>query len=112
MPSSTTSSESPSRRLSDFDVRATTTIRSAWLPPVMKVFDHRCRVSLLRRHGPQGVPARRRASKRIMWESRNWPAESAFELQAPIAEVVRSSEDAREGARAFADKRAPAWRGQ
>jgi hypothetical protein len=39
MPSSTTSSESPSRRLSDFDVRATTTIRSAWLPPVMKVFD-------------------------------------------------------------------------
>jgi enoyl-CoA hydratase len=58
------------------------------------------------------APLAVRASKRIMRESRDWPAESAFELQAPIAEVVRSSEDAREGARAFAEKRAPAWRGQ
>jgi enoyl-CoA hydratase len=58
------------------------------------------------------APLAVRASKRIMRESRDWPAESAFERQAPIAEVVRSSEDAREGARAFGEKRAPAWRGK
>jgi enoyl-CoA hydratase len=58
------------------------------------------------------APLAVRASKRIMRESRDWPAESAFGLQAPIAEAVRSSADAREGARSFAEKRVPAWRGQ
>ncbi|GAA3744705.1 enoyl-CoA hydratase [Spinactinospora alkalitolerans] len=50
------------------------------------------------------------ASKRVIAESRDWPREESFERQAPIADAVRSSEDAREGARAFTEKRAPQWR--
>jgi len=34
-----------------------------------------------------------------------------FDLQRQISEPVRSSEDAREGATAFKEKRAPQWRG-
>ncbi len=34
-----------------------------------------------------------------------------FDLQRQISEPVRASEDAREGATAFKEKRAPQWRG-
>ena len=60
------------------------------------------------RNGPLAV----RAIKHIVSRSRDWPAEEFFDRQRPIAEAVRSSEDAREGARAFREKRAPVWRGQ
>jgi enoyl-CoA hydratase len=58
------------------------------------------------------APLATQASKRIIHESRDWPSEDAFERQAPVADAVRSSEDAQEGARAFAEKRPPTWTGR
>lgn len=52
------------------------------------------------------------ASKRILLESRDWPLDEAFARQAAASEPVITSHDAREGARAFTERRAPAWRGQ
>jgi enoyl-CoA hydratase len=59
-------------------------------------------------NGPLAVAA----TKRILAESRDWPAAEAFDRQRAIAEPVRSSEDAREGARAFTEKRVPRWQGR
>jgi hypothetical protein len=39
------------------------------------------------------------ATKRVISESRDWPASEAFERQRPISEAIRASEDAVEGAR-------------
>ncbi|HWD64910.1 MAG TPA: crotonase/enoyl-CoA hydratase family protein [Solirubrobacteraceae bacterium] len=58
-----------------------------------------------------GGPLALAATKRILRESVDWPDTEFFELQAEIADPVRDSEDAREGARAFAEKREPVWRG-
>jgi enoyl-CoA hydratase len=52
------------------------------------------------------------ASKRILGESVDWPEDEFFERQGEIAGPVMSSEDAREGATAFAEKRAPIWKGR
>lgn len=51
-------------------------------------------------------------TKRIMTESVDWPLEGIWERQRPLAEAVIGSEDAGEGARAFAEKRPPVWRGR
>lgn len=51
-------------------------------------------------------------TKRIIGESRSWPEEEIWELQRPLVESVLASDDAKEGARAFAEKRAPDWKGQ
>ena len=50
------------------------------------------------------------ATKRVIAQSRDWPASEAFERQRPISEAIRASADAAEGARAFAEKRTPVWR--
>jgi enoyl-CoA hydratase/carnithine racemase len=50
------------------------------------------------------------ATKRIMVESADWPDAEFFERQRPISNPVRESEDAREGATAFAERRAPVWK--
>ncbi|MHB8491332.1 MAG: crotonase/enoyl-CoA hydratase family protein [Solirubrobacteraceae bacterium] len=52
------------------------------------------------------------ASKRILQQQWDWPAGEAFTRQAEISEPVFTSEDAREGARAFTEKRDPVWRGR
>jgi enoyl-CoA hydratase len=52
------------------------------------------------------------ASKRILVEAPAWPVDEQWVRQAEIAGPALASEDAREGARAFAEKRAPVWRGR
>ena len=52
------------------------------------------------------------ATKRILTESVDWSAAEFFALQEEITGPVMASEDAREGATAFAEKRAPAWLGR
>ncbi|HEX3801788.1 MAG TPA: crotonase/enoyl-CoA hydratase family protein [Solirubrobacteraceae bacterium] len=49
-------------------------------------------------------------TKQILRESVDWSQAEAFERQRPIWGPIFASEDAREGATAFAEKRAPVWR--
>jgi enoyl-CoA hydratase len=59
-------------------------------------------------NGPLAV----RASKRIVVESVDWPEQEFFARQAEISDPVRASDDAREGAAAFVERRTPQWRGR
>ena len=58
-------------------------------------------------NGPLAVAA----TKRIITESRGWSLETRFAEQIKILAPVFSSNDAREGAIAFAEKRQPRWTG-
>jgi enoyl-CoA hydratase len=60
------------------------------------------------RNGPLAL----KASKRIVRSSADWTEAEAWEKQGEIAGPVMASEDAREGAIAFAEKRDPQWRGR
>jgi enoyl-CoA hydratase len=51
-------------------------------------------------------------SKRILTESIDWPDSEFFARQQEISGPIFDSEDAREGATAFAAKRAPEWKGR
>jgi enoyl-CoA hydratase len=51
-------------------------------------------------------------SKRILTESIDWPDSEFFERQQVISGPIFDSEDAKEGAAAFAEKRAPVWQGR
>ena len=52
------------------------------------------------------------ASKRVIVEQRDWTNAEMFERQLAITAPVLASEDAREGARAFAEKRPANWMGR
>ena len=52
------------------------------------------------------------ATKRVMAESADWSDAEFFARQRPIIDPVFSSEDAREGATAFAERRDPVWKGR
>ncbi len=52
------------------------------------------------------------ATKRVMVESADWPDDEFFARQRPIIDPVFNSEDAREGASAFAERRDPVWKGR
>ncbi|MGE0860182.1 MAG: crotonase/enoyl-CoA hydratase family protein [Gammaproteobacteria bacterium] len=51
-------------------------------------------------------------SKRVLIEQRDWPLDEMFARQQALTGPVIASEDAREGAAAFAEKRAPNWKGR
>lgn len=58
-------------------------------------------------NGPLAVAA----TKQILMEVRSWPAAEVQARQKAIADPVFASADAIEGATAFAQKRAPVWKG-
>ena len=60
------------------------------------------------RNGPLATAG----SKRIIVAAQDWTEEEAWERQGEIAGPIMGSEDAREGATAFAEKRDPVWRGR
>ena len=59
-------------------------------------------------NGPLSVAA----SKRVVRESQDWSMDEMWERQKALTEHVFESEDAREGSAAFAEKRAPVWKGR
>jgi len=60
----------------------------------------------------RNAPLSLRASKRIMMSARDWTREEAFARQFEIADPIGESDDAREGATAFKEKRDPVWTGR
>jgi enoyl-CoA hydratase len=51
------------------------------------------------------------ASKQVLVRSVDWPLEEKFARQHEFVDPIRSSADAKEGALAFVEKRAPQWTG-
>jgi len=59
-------------------------------------------------NGPLAV----QTAKRILVQSRDWAQAEMFDKQRPLIAHIFTSEDAREGATAFVEKRAPRWQGK
>jgi len=60
----------------------------------------------------QNAPLGVAASKQVIRATRGLSEEDSWALQGPLLAKVFSSEDAKEGTRAFAEKRAPVWTGR
>jgi enoyl-CoA hydratase/carnithine racemase len=59
----------------------------------------------------ENAPLAVRTAKMLFDASADWPVMEAFDRQRPYLRTVRESADATEGARAFVEKRRPAWSG-
>jgi enoyl-CoA hydratase len=59
-------------------------------------------------NGPLSVMA----SKAILWGQEQWPISEFWDRQSAFVDPVMASEDAKEGSRAFAEKRSPVWAGR
>ena len=64
--------------------------------------------SAIAANGPLAIDA----SKKIVSAAQDWTEEQAWREQAETVAAIMGSEDAREGATAFAEKRAPVWKGR
>jgi enoyl-CoA hydratase len=60
----------------------------------------------------RNAPLALAASKRILQEQFDWSSSEMWEKQGAISGPVFSSEDAKEGASAFKEKREPVWKGR
>lgn len=68
-------------------------------------------LSLARRIANNG-PLAVQTAKQIMTQALDWSQQEMFAKQAPLMRHIFESDDAREGALAFAEKRAPQWKGR
>jgi len=59
------------------------------------------------RNGPLALAA----TKQVVWAAQDWAVADGFDLQREWTDPVRSSNDAREGALAFTERRDPVWTG-
>ena len=64
--------------------------------------------ALISANGPLAV----RVSKQVVAQSRVWAEQEMWRNQQALVEPIFSSSDAKEGATAFAEKRAPVWTGK
>lgn len=70
-----------------------------------------CALSLAERIAANG-PLALAASKQVLHAQQDWATDEVWVRQRAIIEPVATSDDAREGSRAFAEKRQPEWRGR
>ncbi len=76
------------------------------VPPGTALDQARALADAIRANAPVAV----RVSKQVVTESADWPQDEAFARQSEIVAPILTSEDAREGARAFREKRPAIWR--
>ncbi|MEO1041810.1 MAG: crotonase/enoyl-CoA hydratase family protein [Pseudomonadota bacterium] len=60
----------------------------------------------------ENAPLAVQASKRVIYESQDWLVEELYSRQNAMIRPVITSQDAQEGAAAFAQKRKPVWQGK
>lgn len=77
-------------------------------PPGEALSEARILAKKIISNGPLSVAA----SKRVIMESQDWSSAEMWDRQAELTEHVFTSEDAREGSAAFAEKREPVWTGR
>jgi len=78
------------------------------VPPGQTLAEAQRLAATIAANGPLSVAA----SKRVIVESQDWTDDEMWDRQAALTDHIFTSEDAREGSAAFAQKRAPVWQGR